>query len=190
MSFDNGGNGNPPARPRRAWAAPTLDERDLEAILRKVVERAKQGNLAAARLCLDLLGRRRRSEWNRPRPLVPHETPFNFTSVMRDIREKVAAGELTTGRAPRNRDASVPAGRECGQPHGSQAQDSRGSRWRRAATRIQGSALVRVARMSRATSGEQRSSGCVARAMHQTSHTFGVNNDSRGEIRGESHVAS
>jgi hypothetical protein len=66
-----------------------------------VVERAKQGNLAPARLCLDLLSRRRRSEWNRPRPLVPHETPFNFTSVMRDIREKVAAGERTLAQGAR-----------------------------------------------------------------------------------------
>jgi hypothetical protein len=101
MSFDNGRNGNPPARPHGWREPPTLREEDLEAILRKVVERAKQGNLAAARLCLDLLGRRRRSEWNCPSPLVPHETPFNFTSVMRDIREKVAAGELTLAQGAR-----------------------------------------------------------------------------------------
>ena len=43
MSFDNSGNGNPPARPRGWCERPTLREEDLEAILRKVVERAKQG---------------------------------------------------------------------------------------------------------------------------------------------------
>ena len=96
MTFDDGANGNPPAKPRGGRERPTLHEEELDAILRKVVERAKQGDLAATRLCLDLLERqRRRSERDRLRMPVSRGRPLDLGFIMRCIRAKVAAGELT-----------------------------------------------------------------------------------------------
>jgi len=94
MTIDDGANGNPPAKPRGSRERPTLHEEELEAILRNVVERARNGNLAAARLCLDLLGRRGIG-WNRRKLPVARATAGGVASVMRVIRERVAAGELT-----------------------------------------------------------------------------------------------
>lgn len=96
-------SGNPSGRPRGArnrvtMAIEALLEGEAEALTRKVIERALEGDAAALRLCLDRLAPPRR---DRP-------TPFDLPAVKEaaDCRDAFAAiiaataeGELTSGEA-------------------------------------------------------------------------------------------
>src|ERR1700704_4274620 len=58
MTFQNGESGNPAGRARgsrnkRTLLAEHLLEGDTEAIVRSMIERAKEGDMAAVRLCVD-----------------------------------------------------------------------------------------------------------------------------------------
>jgi hypothetical protein len=91
-------SGNPAGRPpgsrnKSNMLLESLVEKDLEAIMEKVNDLAKNGNLAAAKLCLNVIGARR----GRPvRCNLPElKTPADVLAAMSNITRDVASGELT-----------------------------------------------------------------------------------------------
>jgi hypothetical protein len=98
MPFKPGMSGNPAGRPpgsrnKSNILLESLVEKDLEAIMQRVNDLAKDGNLAAAKLCLNVIGARR----GRPvRCNLPElKTPADVLAAMRTIVSDVASGELT-----------------------------------------------------------------------------------------------
>src|SRR5262249_53750177 len=103
MPFEKGESGNPAGRPRgsRNRAALLMEgllADDAEAIGRKAIEMAKQGDMAAIRLCMARLGRVPKGE-----PvafeLPPLEKPADSVVAAAEIVAAVAAGELTPSEA-------------------------------------------------------------------------------------------
>ena len=99
MPFEKGESGNPAGRPRGARNRATLLMQNLlaedaEAIGRKAIEMAKQGDMAAIRLCMDRLAPARKGE-----PvaceLPPLDKPADSVAAAATVVAAVAAGELT-----------------------------------------------------------------------------------------------
>ena len=99
MPFEKGESGNPAGRPRGSRNRATLLMEslladDAEAIGRKAIEMAKQGDMAAIRLCMDRLAPAPKGE-----PvafeLPPLEKPADSVAAAAEIVAAVAAGELT-----------------------------------------------------------------------------------------------
>ena len=99
MTFYKGESGNPAGRPRGSRNRATLLMEslladDAEAIGRKAIEMAKQGDMAAIRLCMDRLSPPRKGE-----PvafeLPPLDKPADSVAAAATIVAAVAAGELT-----------------------------------------------------------------------------------------------
>jgi hypothetical protein len=99
MPFQKGECGNPAGRPRGSRNRATLLMEslladDAEAIGRKAIEMAKQGDMAAIRLCMDRLSPVRKGE-----PvafeLPPLDKPADSVAAAAEIVAGVAAGELT-----------------------------------------------------------------------------------------------
>ena len=99
MPFEKGESGNPAGRPRGSRNRATLLMEslladDAEAIGRKAIEMAKQGDMAAIRLCMDRLAPARKGE-----PvafeLPPLDKPADSVAAAAEIVAGVAAGELT-----------------------------------------------------------------------------------------------
>ena len=103
MPFEKGESGNPAGRPRGSRNRATLLMEslladDAEAIGRKAIEMAKQGDMAAIRLCMDRLAPARKGE-----PVAfevpPLDKPADSVVAAAEIVAAVAAGELTPSEA-------------------------------------------------------------------------------------------
>src|SRR5262245_30100660 len=103
MPFEKGESGNPAGRPRGSRNRATLLMEslladDAEAIGRKAIEMAKQGDMAAIRLCMDRLSPARKGE-----PvafeLPPLDKPADSVAAAATIVAAVAAGGLTPAGA-------------------------------------------------------------------------------------------
>jgi hypothetical protein len=103
MPFQKGECGNPAGRPRGSRNRATLLMEglladDAEAIGRKAIEMAKQGDMAAIRLCMDRLAPPRKGE-----PvaidLPPLDKPADSVAAAATIVAAVAAGEVTPSEA-------------------------------------------------------------------------------------------
>jgi hypothetical protein len=103
MRFQPGQSGNPAGRPpgvrnKATVIAEELFDGEVEAIVRRAIDKAKEGDMAAVRLCLDRVAPRRRGcavAFGLP-PLV---TAADAVTAMAAIVAGLGNGELTPAEA-------------------------------------------------------------------------------------------
>jgi hypothetical protein len=103
MTFHKGESGNPAGRPRgarnkRTVLAEHMLEGDTEAIMRTMIELAKEGDMAAVRLCVDRICPR---VIDRPAgfELPPLVRAADAPPAMAAIAQALAEGDLTAAEA-------------------------------------------------------------------------------------------
>jgi hypothetical protein len=103
MTFEKGESGNPAGRARgsrnkRTLLAEHLLDGDTEAIVRTMIERAKEGDMAAVRLCVDRICPRLT---DRPAgfELPPLARAADAPAAMAAIAQALADGDLTAAEA-------------------------------------------------------------------------------------------
>jgi hypothetical protein len=103
MTFHKGESGNPAGRPRgarnrRTLLAEHLLEGDTEAIVRTMIERAKDGDMAAVRLCVDRICPR---VTDRPAgfELPPLVRAADAPPAIAAIAQALADGDLSSAEA-------------------------------------------------------------------------------------------
>ena len=103
MTFEKGESGNPAGRARgsrnkRTIAAEKLFDEDAEALTRVAIDLAKEGDMAALRLCMDRIcapNRHRPAAFNLPQLAVAADA----VRAMATIVQAVADGELSPSEA-------------------------------------------------------------------------------------------
>jgi hypothetical protein len=103
MTFQPGQSGNPAGRPRGARGKATIlaeqmFEGEAEAIIRAAIDRAKAGDAAAVRVCLDRVAPRPRHRAV-PFELPPLHSAQSVLSALADIAAAVSRGDLTPAEA-------------------------------------------------------------------------------------------
>jgi hypothetical protein len=103
MAFSKGQSGNPAGKPpgarhRATMAAEALLDGEVQALTRKAIERALEGDGVALRLCLERILPARK---DRPVKfdLPPVETASDISKALGAITKSMAAGELTPDEA-------------------------------------------------------------------------------------------